>query len=513
MTSTDVAATDNYPVGTVAAERVRLAEQVRVAVLFEGRQHDLTLPASSPVAAVADSLVRVLLTREGNEDGMRRPDDERMISPGVVRMTLISGQPLDRTQSLTQQGVRDGELLVLDIIDAEVEFTPIFESPSSAVAVLNQQQHSVVTAETARRVAGVVVAAAVAAVTALLGLAWWRNLDRGQDWNLIPGVAAAGLAVVLLVVGSLVWWRAKDSVTATAMWLSGVLIASPAAAVMVTPGYPGAWHLMLAAVVTAAVAAALWRLSPAPRIVVSATVLISTATAVLALIYALTGVSLQNLSVAVLAVNLFVLTGAPKLAARMAGIPIPPFPTVTGKDTFADADAIAAEALVAAEHQGTPTVEQLRRSAEAANIYLTALLVTVGVFFVGGSIWAVIPGQGRWWLATVYIGVLAAILVMRGRAFASREQSIIVVATGLLMVLITAANYALAGENTVTVYIAAAVVLGLGVAGLIAAAVVPAKVFSPVFRKVIEWIEYLLIVVIPPMAIWLLNLIYLARNM
>ena len=81
------------------------------------------------MAAVADSLVRVLLTREGNEDGMRSPDDERMISPGVVRMTLINGQPLDRTQSLTQQGVRDGELLVLDIIDAEVEFTPIFESP------------------------------------------------------------------------------------------------------------------------------------------------------------------------------------------------------------------------------------------------------------------------------------------------------------------------------------------------------------------------------------------------
>ena len=55
--------------------------------------------------------------------------------------------------------------------------------------------------------------------------------------------------------------------------------------------------------------------------------------------------------------------------------------------------------------------------------------------------------------------------------------------------------------------------LSLGAAGLIAAAVVPAKVFSPVFRKVIEWIEYLLIVAIPPLAIWLLNLIYLARNM
>lgn len=512
MTSTDVAVARSHPAGTAPAERVRLAEQVRVAVLFEGRQHDLTLPASSPVAAVADSLVRVLRTREGDEDGMRKPDEDRMISPGVVRMTLISGQPLDRTQSLAQQGVRDGELLVLDIIDAEVEFTPIFESPSSAVAVLNRQRYAVVTAETARQVAGVVAAVAVSAVTALLGLAWWRNLNGGQDWNLVPGVAAASLAAVLLIVGSLLWWRISDSVTATALWLSGVLIAAPAAAVMATPGYPGAWHLMLAAAVTAVLAALLWRLSPAPRTVVSATTLIGAALAVVALIYAATGVTLQNLSVALVAVALFVLTGAPKLAARMAGIPIPPFPTVTGQDTFSDADAIAAQALVAAEHQGTPTVEQLRRAAEAAKVYLTALLLTVGAFLVGGTVWVVVPGQGRWWLATVYIGVLAAILVMRGRAFASRAQSIIVVATGLLMVLITAANYALAGHGTLGVYIAAAVVLGVGAAGMLAAAIVPAKVFSPVFRKVVEWAEYLLIVAVPPLAIWLLNLIHLARN-
>lgn len=97
-------------------------------------------------------------------------------------------------------------------------------------------------------------------------------------------------------------------------------------------------------------AAALWRLSPAPRIVVSATVLISTATAILAAIYALTEATAEPLGRG--AGGQPVLTGALKLAARMAGIPIPPFPTVTGKDTFADADAIAAEALVVAEHQG-----------------------------------------------------------------------------------------------------------------------------------------------------------------
>jgi hypothetical protein len=65
----------------------------------------------------------------------------------------------------------------------------------------------------------------------------------------------------------------------------------------------------------------------------------------------------------------------------------------------------------------------------------------------------------------------------------------------------------------VAAYAAAAVIVALGVAGMGAAAVVPAKVFSPVFRKVVEWVEYLLIVAVPPIAVWLLNLLALARNM
>ncbi|WP_260758423.1 hypothetical protein [Mycobacterium sp. SMC-8] len=87
---------------------------------------------------------------------------------------------------------------------------------------------------------------------------------------------------------------------------------------------------------------------------------------------------------------------------------------------------------------------------------------------MGGSIWAVIPGQGRWWLATVYIGVLATILVMRGRAFASREQSIIVVATGLLMFAYLGRELRSRRRERIHLStIAAAVVLGLGAASLV----------------------------------------------
>lgn len=58
----------------------------------------------------------------------------------------------------------------------------------------------------------------------------------------------------------------------------------------------------------------------------------------------------------------------------------------------------------------------------------------------------------------------------------------------------------------------AAAVLMLGVGALVIAAVVPKHVFSPLFRKLVEWLEYVLIALVPPLCWWLLNLYYLARN-
>jgi len=75
-----------------------------------------------------------------------------------------------------------------------------------------------------------------------------------------------------------------------------------------------------------------------------------------------------------------------------------------------------------------------------------------------------------------------------------------------------AVKYALAEQNTVLLLIIAAGVLALGAAALAVAAVVPAHVFSPIFRKAVEWAEYTLVVAVLPMALWLCNVYYLARN-
>ena len=508
------AAAQSTPDGSLLhpAEHVRLAEQVRVAVLFGGRQTDVTLPANSAVAAVVDSLVRVLQTRdaEDGESGLRTADEDGMISAGLLTLTLIDGRPLDRTQSLAQQAVADGDLLILSVIDQEVEFTPIVEAPSSAVAVLNRARYATVTEATTRMVAGAVCAATVLTATAVLALAWWRGLEAGRDWNIWPAAVCVVLAAGLLLAGTVVWWRRRDRVIATALWLPALPVLM-AAAVVGLPGRPGTWHVMFASAVGVTAAAVLWRLSTAPKGLLAWVTITAAAVLAMSVVHAL-GAPMMYVWVGAVAIALWVLTNGATLAGLMAGIPVPPFPTVTGKDTFDDAEHIAQEALVAAEHEGTPSVSELARAAAAANTYLTALLASTAVFFVGGAFAVVSPGSGRWVLATVYIVVVATILVLRGRAFTTRTQAVLVVATGLAMYAAVAVRYTLVWPSAAVSYSVAGLLLALGVLGLIIAATVPARSFSPVFRKVVEWLEYLMVVLVPVMAVWLLNVFTLVRN-
>lgn len=491
--------------GVRPATQVRLAEQVRLAVIFAGQQHDVTLPANSPVAAVVDALIQVLQERRESTGAAAAT-----IS-GLVSLARINGETLDRGQTLAQQGVLDGDLLVLEVTDAEVGFTPIVESASSAVAMANAARFPAVTERTAVTFAAVAAAAATLLTLVLIGDVWRVKLATGQSWNLLPALLAAGLAIMLLGAAWLIWWRRADGVVACGLWLSA-LLAAPAAAAMATPGRAGPAHLLSAAVTATVVAVLLWRLTPVPRGLMAFVTLAGSSTAMLALLRLLWSVRTEYLWVGTLGVALVVLTQAQGFAGRMAGIPLPPFPTVTGKILFDDADDIAAEALEAAEHKGTPSVAELVEGAATANTYLTALVAWTSVFFVSGAVAVLTPGRGRWWLQLVFVAALAALLVLRGRAFTDRIQAVIVVATGLTMAAAAAMKYALAEHNTVLSLVIAAGVLGMGAAALVVAAVAPAHVFSPIFRKVVEWAEYALVVAVLPMALWLCNVYYVARN-
>lgn len=507
MTAVSDRATGAHVNGVRASDQVQLREQVRVAVLFNGRQTDMALPATETVATLTTDVLRELL-----EPGqpLRCADGQGMITPGKVILKKVGGRPLNRGQSLTDQGVKDGDLLILDVDDAQVSFTPVIENASSAIAQFNAQRFTSVTTQTAVSFSGITAGLGSVVTVGLLVHAWRLDLAAGQRWPLVPALVAAGLAALLLAGAALVWWRRGATVVANGLWL-GAIFAGGAAAFIAVPGKPGAWHIVFSATIAAMLAMVLWRLSPAPRGVVAWLTLVAGGVFVIALLRG-TGIQMTYIWIGALFAALLVLKSTESLSQLLATVPMPPFPTVTGKLVFDDAEEIAAQALVAAETEGTPSVAELEHAAAAANIYQQAVAAATAPFFVAGAAGAVTVGQGRWWLATLYVLALAAILVFRGRSFDDRVTAITVVATAFTMSTALGLKYALSSHDPRMSLLIAAAVLTLGLSAVVVAAVVPQRVFSAPLRKGVEWLDYGLQVLIPPVVFWLLNLYFLTRN-
>lgn len=492
--------------GTRSAAHVRLREQVKVAVLFEGRQTDLVLPATEVVATVITQVL-THVSKAGEEP--RGPDDDGLIRPGMLVLKRVGGAALNRGQSLREQGITDGALLMLEVDDAEVSFTEVVENASSAIAHLNAQRFKAVTEQTAVTVAAVTAAAAAALMAGLLMWVWHLDHLAGINWPLITPITCGAMAVVLLFGGVAAWWRQHMTVIASGLW-AGALMAVGVAGYTAVPGQVGPWHVVLAASLTAAVAVALWALGPAPAVALAWLTAVSIGTGLIALVHAL-GVAMPYLWVATMVVALVLLKKVEPLSGLLARVPMPSFPTITGKLVFDDAEDIAAEALVAAETEGTPSVDELRRAAAAANGYLQALVAAVSPFFILGAAGAVTPGHGRWVLATAFVLGIAAILVLGGRALTDRAAAVTVVGTALAMSAALGLKYALSSHDRSISLIVAGLIVALGLAALVIAAVVPRRVFSAPFRKIVEWTEYALQVAVFPVALWLLNVYVLAR--
>ncbi len=100
--------------GVAPAAQARIREQVRVAVLFGDRQTDLVLPATEAVATVVNEVLAQVVTTDGEVRG--GPDDNDLIVPGTVTLKRVGGAALTRGgQSLREQGITDGSLLILEL--------------------------------------------------------------------------------------------------------------------------------------------------------------------------------------------------------------------------------------------------------------------------------------------------------------------------------------------------------------------------------------------------------------
>ncbi len=466
-----------------------------------GVQIGVLLDANAPVSVLTDPLLKVVNSR------LRELDETPLEATGRGRWALcmVDGTPLRATQSLTEQDIYDGDRLWIRFLSDTEHRSQVIEHISTAVSANLSKRFAAINPIVAVQVGASMVATGVVLASGVLG--WWRW--HHNTW--LTTVFAAVIGVLVLTVAVLLLMRAKtdaDRRIADIMLMSGLAPVTVAAAAA-PPGPAGSPQAVLGFGVLT-VAAALALRFTGRRLGIYTAIVIIGALATLA--------SLSRMVAATSAVTLLsclVLTcviayhAAPALSRRLSGIRLPVFPSATSRWVFEARPDLPTTVVVS--DGGPPTLEgpasvrDVLLQAERARSFLSGLLVGLGVLTVVCMTALCDPHTGQRWLPLILAGFTAGFLLLRGRSYVDRWQAITLATTAVIIVAAVAVRYALVLSSTLSVSIVAAILVLLPAAGMTAAAVVPNTIYSPLFRKFVEWIEYLCLMPIFPLALWLMN--------
>ncbi|HUH71017.1 MAG TPA: type VII secretion integral membrane protein EccD [Mycobacterium sp.] len=467
----------------------------------EGVQIGVLLDANAPVSVMTDPLLKVVNSRlrELGETPLE------MTGRGRWALCLVDGTPLRATQSLTEQDIYDGDRLWIRFIADTERRSQVIEHISTAVSANLSKRFAAIDPIVAVQVGASMVATGVTAAAGLL--LWWRW--HHNSW--LSTAYAAIIAAVVLTVSILLSMRAKttqDRRAADIMLLSGLAPLAVAAAAA-PPGGVGSPQAVLGLGVLAVAAALALRFTGRRLGIYTAIVTVSAVAAIasLARMVAMTS-AVTNFTCVVLACVL-AYHAAPALSRRLAGIRLPVFPSATSRWVFEARPDLPTTVVRSGGGppvlEGPASVRDVVLQAERARSFLTGLLLGLGVLVVVSLTALSDPHTGQRWLPLLLAGFTSGFLLLRGRSYVDRWQAITLAATAVIIVAAVVVRYALVLQSPLAVSIGVAILVVLPAAGLTAAAVVPNTIYSPLFRKFVEWIEYLCLMPIFPLALWLMN--------
>ncbi|AHH16420.1 putative type VII secretion system integral membrane protein EccD [Nocardia nova SH22a] len=482
--------------------------RARIAVMVATYQVDVVVPTKFTIETFIDDLLGVLA---------RAIDDENVdFSPPSGQWSLARpGEPaIPRWRSLADHEVVDGAVLMLTVVESPEMFTPVVEDITDALAMINEREF----AEFDRTTVAVVgVSALGLGAIAAAGM-------LARSWTETGSVLWCGLPALLF--GALYWGaalvaraRRVASGVCLGLALSAIPLLFAGGAMLVPPAYgePGAFAAanFAAGSVVAAVAAAtmmrVTRFGIATLMSVTVLGLVLTAAAVPATYVDL---ELRQVAAGVVFAGLVLLTAAPRLAVLVARIRPPDLPD-PGSEVSPSTltDIFDAEAAREGDPEGEEEAERDRKQAltgiearaRLAVTSLRGLMAAVAVLLSVSTVIAAAmsPGGIR---EIVMAAAVAGLLALRSRWYPDRVQAI---------ALVTAAAVTVAGVGFVLVdayetpfarLVVVLTVVGLAVLACVAALRLPGKRLSPVTRRVIDLIEYALIVIVPVLAFWIMGI-------
>jgi type VII secretion integral membrane protein EccD len=467
----------------------------------EGVQIGVLLDANAPVSVMTDPLLKVVNGR------LRELAETPLEATGRGRwaLCLVDGTPLRATQSLTEQDVYDGDRLWIRFIPDTEHRSQVIEHISTAVASDLSKRFAAIDPIIALQVGASMVAIGVTSAAGLLG--WYRF--HHNSW--LPTVYAAVIAAVVLGVSLMLLMRARteaDRRVADTMLLSGLAPLSVSAAAA-PPGGVGSPHAVLGFGVLTIAAMLALRFTGRRLGTYTALVTVSLVAAIAALARMVAMTSAVTLFSCIVLVCVLSYQSAPAISRRLAGIRLPVFPSATSRWVF-EARPDLPTTVVRSDGgppvlEGPASVRDVLMQAERARSFLTGLLIGLGVLMIVCLTSLSDPHTGQRWLPLLLAGFCSGFLLLRGRSYVDRWQAITLAGTAVLIVGTVVVRYALVLQSPLAVSMSAAILVLLPAAGLTSAAVVPNTVYSPLFRKFVEWIEYLCLMPIFPLAFWLMN--------
>ena len=481
-------------------EQARHARRVLVGLIVADVQIGVVVDAVAPVAMQITALVDLVNARLGEIGQPRLSSDGR----GRWALCWVDGTALRPSRSLSEQAVIDGTRLWLRFIDDTESRAPVIEHVTSAVPTELKKHWPSVDGLWAARVGVGMLAAAVAVVLAVL--AGWRYSHH--SW---PAAAVAGgLAMVVLVAAAVVAMRStriRRMVGDVLLLVGGAALA--VAAALAVPGPLTAANATMGAAVVVAAATLIVRFTGRHVGLCTTAIVLGVAALITAAARTLLLTSAVTLLTCVLLVSVVGIKLAPSLARRLANIRLPVFPSASGRWIFETRPDLPSAVVVAGgtdpRLEGPESVRDVVVAADRAHSYLSGLLIGLCTLLVICCAGLCDPGTDRRWLPLVLTAVVAAWVLLHGRSYTDRWQATFLALAAVAIAVAVAVRYAVDLWTLPALLVACAVILILPAAGLVAAVVVPNNVYTPVFRQLVEWTEYALLVAVFPLAFWLMG--------
>lgn len=470
------------------------AELCRLTILAERTQVDLAVPNGVPLAILIPGIVDTIRSHRSANDF---DDAVEQYEPNEWVLAKIGQSPLSSTLSLFENGIRDGDLLVLESLD-ETAPPPLFDDIMYTVANANEEDDREWSPRSARLVGS--VAALLLITTGCVSLLW---SEAGTGGYLSSGLAVT-LALLFLIAGALTSRVYRDA--PSSLVLSGAAMPLAfTAGILVVPGAVDAPHLLVASSLTTVAAILALRVS---GVGLATFTTISTTGLFLivgSLVGTVTDATYHAIAAVTVAVALILLSQSARLSILLGKLPLPPVPAPGTSVDPAEDDPD--------DRRTMPPFEILARRSARARDYLTGLVVASTILTVISAIVAALPNDDGnvFWPGTALAISASLLLMFRGRTYSSISQAVPLVAGGIVLLTALLAAAAFAVPDLALVLFIVAVVLAI--CALILGIIFPQQAFSPVMRRAGEILELAIIASVIPLVCWVTDLYSTMRGL